>query len=59
MEQKIFYCVKCKEKKVCKDYSQVTFRNRRGKKIEALVANCPDCGTRMYKIVGRAYGRNP
>jgi len=53
-QQKVFYCVKCREKKLCTDYSPIAFRNNRGKKTNALVAKCPDCGTKMYKITGKA-----
>ena len=46
---KIFYCVKCRERKQIEEYHKVRLKN--GSK--ALVARCPDCGTRLYRIVGR------
>jgi len=41
------YCVKCRAKKdVGNDFQTVTMKN--GKK--AARANCPTCGTKMFKI---------
>jgi len=39
------YCVKCKEKRVMKEAKAVTLKN--GRKAE-----CPTCGTKMFKIGG-------
>ena len=44
------YCVKCKGKKSMKDEQQVTMKNGRA----AMKGKCPDCGTGMYKILGKA-----
>ncbi|MEM3870965.1 MAG: DUF5679 domain-containing protein [Nitrososphaeria archaeon] len=49
---KIFYCVKCREKKITSKYSITILNNK--KRSRALLAQCPDCGTKMYKIVGRS-----
>jgi len=47
-EKMTFYCVKCRAKKdVGDNYERVTLKNGR----PALKANCPECGTAMYKIV--------
>ncbi len=50
-EQKIFYCVKCREKKLSGNYIVTELKGGRGRK-RALLAKCPDCGTKMYKIIG-------
>lgn len=43
------YCVKCKGKKDMKDEQKVTMKNGR----LAAKGKCPDCGTGMYKILGK------
>ncbi len=43
------YCVKCKAKKEMKDAQEVTMKNGR----KAMKGTCPDCGTGMYKIMGK------
>ncbi len=43
------YCVKCKAKKEMKDEQKVTMKNGR----LAMKGKCPDCGTGMYKILGK------
>lgn len=43
------YCVKCKASKEMKDAEQVTMKNKR----QAVKGKCPDCGTGMYKILGK------
>lgn len=43
------YCVKCKAKKEMKDAQTVTMKNKR----EAMKGKCVDCGTGMYKILGK------
>jgi len=42
------YCVKCRAKKEVSNPEQITMKN--GKK--ALRGQCPDCGTKMFKIGG-------
>ena len=44
------YCVKCKGKKAMKDEQKVTMKNGRA----AMKGKCPECGTGMYKILGKA-----
>lgn len=44
------YCVKCKGKKEMVSPQDVTLKN--GKK--AIKGKCPDCGTGMFKITGKA-----
>ena len=43
------YCVKCKKKKEMKDEQNVTLKNGR----LAVKGKCPDCGTSMFKILGK------
>ena len=43
------YCVKCKAKKVMTDAKKVTMKNGRS----AMKGKCPDCGTGMYRILGK------
>ena len=43
------YCVKCKKPKEMKDEQKVTMKNGRA----AVKGRCPDCGTGMYKILGK------
>ncbi len=44
------YCVKCKANKEMKDEQQVTLKNGR----QAVKGKCPDCGTSMFRILGKA-----
>ncbi len=43
------YCVKCKAKKEMKDSEEVVMKNKR----KAVKGVCPDCGTKMFKILGK------
>jgi hypothetical protein len=43
------YCVKCKSKKEIKDAKEVSMKNGR----KAMKGKCPDCGTGMYRIMGK------
>ena len=44
------YCVKCKSNKEMKNEQQVTLKNGR----QAVKGKCPDCGTSMFRILGKA-----
>lgn len=44
------YCVKCKAKREMKDSSEVVMKN----KMKALKGTCTKCGTKMFKILGKA-----
>lgn len=44
------YCVKCKAKRNMKDAAEVTMANGR----KAMKGKCPECGTGMFKILGKA-----
>jgi len=43
------YCVKCKSKKEMKDAKEVVMKNKR----KAAKGKCPECGTGMYRILGK------
>ena len=44
------YCVKCKASREMKEEQKVTMKNQR----QAMKGKCPDCGTGMYKILGKS-----
>jgi len=44
------YCVKCKTKREIKDGNEVTMKNGR----KAMKGKCPECGTGMFRILGKA-----
>lgn len=44
------YCVKCKGKKEVTDPKEVVMKNKR----KAVKGKCPDCGTSMFCILGKA-----
>lgn len=44
------YCVKCKGKKEMSEAQETTMKNGR----KAMKGKCPDCGTGMYRIMGKA-----
>lgn len=43
------YCVKCKAKKEMSDTEEVVMKNKR----KAMKGTCPDCGTKMFRILGK------
>jgi len=44
------YCVKCKSKREIKNSNEVTMKNGR----KAMKGECPECGTGMFRILGKA-----
>ena len=44
------YCMKCKAKKEMTETQEVVMKNGR----KALKGKCADCGTGMYKILGKS-----
>ncbi len=44
------YCVKCRSKKEMVDAQEVEMKNGR----KAMKGKCPDCGTSMFKILGKS-----
>jgi endogenous inhibitor of DNA gyrase (YacG/DUF329 family) len=43
-------CMKCKKQVEIKDEANVTMKNG----LAAVKGKCPDCGTTVFRIVGRA-----
>jgi Zn finger protein HypA/HybF involved in hydrogenase expression len=50
----IAYCVKCKKKQEMKDEKEVEMKGKGGTKRRAVTGVCPVCGTKMFKILGKA-----
>jgi ssDNA-binding Zn-finger/Zn-ribbon topoisomerase 1 len=50
----IAYCVKCKAKQPMKDEKEVVMKGKGGTKRSAVTGVCPKCGTKMFKILGKA-----
>ncbi len=48
------YCVKCKAKREMKDEKEVEMKGKGGVKRRALKGECPTCGTKMFRILGKA-----
>jgi Zn finger protein HypA/HybF involved in hydrogenase expression len=46
------YCVKCKAKRNMKDEKEVSFKGKGGKQRSAISGVCPNCGTKMFRIMG-------
>lgn len=43
-------CLKCRKQVEVKDPQEVVLKN----KMKAVKGVCPDCGTKVFKIVGKA-----
>lgn len=48
------YCVKCKAKREMKDEREVSMKGKGGVKRRAMTGICPKCGTKMFRILGKA-----
>ena len=48
------YCVKCRDKRVMKDTQEITMKGKGKTKRRALKGVCPKCGTKMFRILGKA-----
>jgi hypothetical protein len=48
------YCVKCKKKQAMKDEKEVEIKGKGGAKRRAIQGVCSVCGTKMFKILGKA-----
>ena len=46
------YCVKCKAKREMKDPKEVEMKGKGGKPRLAMTGTCPNCGTKMFRIMG-------
>ncbi|MFH1656588.1 MAG: DUF5679 domain-containing protein [Candidatus Nealsonbacteria bacterium] len=47
------YCVKCKAKQEMKDPNEVEFKGKGDTKRRAMKGECPVCGTKMFRILGK------
>ena len=47
------YCVKCKAKKEMVEGNEVEMKGKGGTKRRAMKGKCPDCGTTMFRILGK------
>jgi len=50
----IAYCVKCKKKQTMLDEKEITMKGKGGTKRRAMTGKCPECGTKMFRIMGKA-----
>jgi Zn finger protein HypA/HybF involved in hydrogenase expression len=48
------YCVKCKAKRDIKDEKVVAMKGKGGVARRAMTGTCPKCGTKMFRILGKA-----
>lgn len=48
------YCVKCREKRELENDKEVEINGKGGVKRKALKGDCPHCGTKVFKILGKA-----
>jgi len=48
------YCVRCKKKQEISGEKEVTMKGKGGVKRKALTGTCPKCGTKMFRILGKA-----
>jgi len=48
------YCVKCKAKREIQDAKEVAMKGKGGVARRAMTGVCPKCGTKMFRILGKA-----
>lgn len=48
------YCVKCRAKQEIQDEKEIVMKGKGGTKRRALTGTCPKCGTKMFRILGKA-----
>lgn len=48
------YCVKCKAKREMAEAKEIVMKGKGGTKRRALTGKCPECGTKMFRILGKA-----
>jgi len=48
------YCVKCKKKQEIQNAKEVAMKGKGGVKRRAMTGTCPKCGTKMFRIMGKA-----
>lgn len=49
----IGYCVKCKAKQTMVNPEVVSMKGKGKVKRRAATGNCPKCGTKMFRILGK------
>ena len=47
------YCVRCKAKREMKDEKTIEMKGKGGMKRAAVSGECPTCGTKMFRIMGK------
>ncbi len=47
------YCVKCRAKRPMKDAKEISMKGKGGVERKAMAGACEQCGTRMFKILGK------
>jgi len=50
----IGYCVKCKKKQEMKNEKEIAMKGKGGTKRRAMTGTCGSCGTKMFRILGKA-----
>ncbi|MFC1789762.1 DUF5679 domain-containing protein [Patescibacteria group bacterium] len=50
----IGYCVKCKAKQEIQGENEVAMKGKGGVERRAMTGTCPKCGTKMFRILGKA-----
>lgn len=48
------FCVRCKKKVEIKDPKEVSIKGKGGSQRKAVSGVCPNCGTKVFKILGKA-----
>jgi len=48
------YCVKCKAKREMDSAKEVAMKGKGGVERRAMTGVCPKCGTKMFRILGKA-----
>jgi len=54
VEKVTAYCVKCKAKREMENPEEITMKGKGGVKRRAMTGTCPECGTKMFRILGKA-----
>ena len=47
------YCVKCKAKREMENEKEVEMKRKGGGKGRAMTGTCPECSTKMFRILGK------
>ena len=54
VEKVTAYRVKCKAKREMENPEEITMKGKGGVKRRAMTGTCPKCGTKMFRILGKA-----